>query len=68
MADTASGAQAAISGDNCSHQFVGMQAALHQEFCFGVTQQLHCFSRGCVAVWNINDLNLADVNTCRIGN
>src|SRR6185369_9655308 len=50
--------------DNRSHQFVSMQAAFHQEFGFALTDQFDSLCCRQVAVLNVHDLQIAQVNVC----
>ena len=61
MADPALGANAGIRAHRLVHQFIGVQTALHQHFRLTVAHQFHRFGGGGVAVWNIHDLEPADV-------
>ena len=55
------GAQAGAAAHDGAHQFVGVQAALHQQFGAPFARQLHGLVGGGVAVLDIDDLVRRDV-------
>ena len=61
MADPAFGAQAGVVRDDRRHQFLGMQAALHQGFGFAGAHQGHRFGRGIVAVLRRHQRQIGDI-------
>ena len=62
MADPPRGAQAGRRGRNGPHQFIGVQAALHQQFAFGLVNELNAFRRRGIAVRHVDDLEASNVN------
>jgi hypothetical protein len=68
VADAPRGAQAVLAADHLGHQFVGVQAALHQGFALaGPAQRHRDLGRG-VAVRGIDDPAVADVHAELFGN
>ena len=60
-------AQAALALDDCRHQFVGMQAALHQSFRLAGENEFHGGVRRTMAVRSIHDLELRDIHVAGRG-
>ena len=56
-------AQPGLARRHLAHQFVGMQAALHQKLAFGLAQKLDRFRRGGFAVGDVDQLKSADVQS-----
>ncbi len=61
MADAPLGAQAGRRGRDLPHQFVGVQAALHQELALAVADQLDGLGGRGVAVLYVHQFVLADI-------
>ena len=64
MADAPRGAQPGRRGRDRAHQFVGVQAALHQQFAFAGADHFDALGGGGLAVLHIDKLVLADVEHC----
>ncbi len=62
MADAARGAQPAFAADDGGHQFVGVQAALHQQLAFGFANELHGLGRGRFAVRCVDNLVIFQID------
>ena len=56
VADPPPGAQAGLAGGDLAHEFVGVQAALHQELAPSRMDELDRLGGGCLAVGRIDDL------------
>jgi hypothetical protein len=67
VADAALGAQAGAARDHLGHQFVGVQAALHQRFGVAVADQGHGHRRRLVAVFHVHDPVLLEVEVVLLG-
>jgi hypothetical protein len=66
MAEPPFGANSRIAGDDGTHQFVGVKAALHQGPCLRLTHQRHRLGRGVMAVHGVHDgqARNVDVEAC----
>ena len=62
MADPPLRAQPTHLRGNASHQFVGVQTALHQHFAFGCVDHLHGLCCGGLAMRDIDQLEPADID------
>jgi hypothetical protein len=67
VADAALGAQAGAAGDDLGHQFVGVQAALHQGFGVAAADQRHRHRRRFVAVPDVHDAVVLEVEAVFFG-
>ncbi len=61
VADPARGAQAGLAGRHLAHEFVGVQAALHQELALGLVDELDRLCRCGVAVRRVDNLKTLDI-------
>ena len=66
VADPAGGPNAGLSRHHGSHQFVGVQAALHQRLDTPGSHQLHRLRRGVVAVVRFDDLHCGRYRNRRV--
>ena len=62
VADAPRGAQAGVALDHGGHQFVGVQAALHQRLGLALAHQLHRRRGGRLAVGRVDDLDAGQVD------
>ena len=62
MADPPLGADAGVAGDHGGHQFIGVQAALHQRRGLAFPHQRHRLGRGIVAVRRLDDRQVGNVD------
>jgi hypothetical protein len=60
MADPPRGAQAGLARGHLAHQFVGVQAALHQKLALGFADEFDPLYRGRSAVGYVDDLEAVD--------
>ncbi|KFB74530.1 MAG: hypothetical protein AW09_000165 [Candidatus Accumulibacter phosphatis] len=67
MADAPLGAQACAAGNHLGHQFVGMQAALHQRLGVVAADQRHGHGRGFMTVLDVHDPVLSEVEAIFLG-
>ena len=62
MTEAPPGAQAGLARDDRAEQFVGVQAALHQQFGLALPHQFHRLRGGGAAVGSVDDLDRAEVD------
>jgi hypothetical protein len=67
MADAAARAHAALHADHLAHQFVRMQATLHERFGLTDADQFNGFGGSGMAVRNVNNRYSADIQAATLG-
>jgi hypothetical protein len=67
VTETARGAQAGGHGHHGAHQFIGMQAALHQRGSMAFMHQLHRARGRCVAMFGVDQRQFGDIEMRRVG-
>src|SRR5262245_4700033 len=61
VADPPCRSQTGAGTGDCSHELIGMQAALHEQLAFRFMDQLNCFDSGRLAVARVHDLEMIDI-------
>lgn len=61
VANASLGTQAGRSSHHCAHQFVGVQASLHQHLDFGFPGQSHRFVGGSMAMRRVHQFEAGDI-------
>ena len=62
MTDATRRANPAISGDHRPHDFVGVEAALHQRFRSPIADEFHAFPRRILTVVGVDNFETGDVD------